>query len=97
VIVNALYPPRFHPREVKKLTAALERTDAPAARGALSAALSEHARGVAQRAQRDRLATGLGLDLVELPYLFADHIARPELELLADALENGRLTNRARP
>jgi hypothetical protein len=52
---------------------------------------------VAQRAQRDRLATGLGLDLVELPYLFADHIARPELELLADALENGRLTNRARP
>jgi anion-transporting ArsA/GET3 family ATPase len=97
VIVNALYPPRFHPREVKKLTAALERTEAPAARGALSAALSEHARGVAQRTQRDRLATGLGLDLVELPYLFADHIARPELELLADALENGRLPNRARP
>jgi anion-transporting ArsA/GET3 family ATPase len=87
MIVNALYPARFDETEIAELTGALEHTDAPVARGALTAALSEHARGVAQREQRDRLASGLGLDLIELPYLFADHIGRVELELLADGLE----------
>jgi anion-transporting ArsA/GET3 family ATPase len=101
MILNALYPPRFDTTEIAKLTRALERTSAPVARGALTAALSEHARGVAQREQRDRLATGLGLDLIELPYLFVDHIGRAELELLADGLDealfskpNGRRRSR---
>ncbi len=97
VIVNALYPPRFAPKEIRELSGALEQIDAPIARGALTAALSEHARGIAQREQRDRLSDGLGLDLIELPYLFADHIARAELELLADALQSGTLTNSAKP
>jgi anion-transporting ArsA/GET3 family ATPase len=93
VIVNALYPSRFDEAEVAELESALARTDATVARGALSAALSEHARGVAQREQRDRLRKGLRLELIELPYLFADHIAQPELELLASSLEAGLLTN----
>ncbi len=89
VIVNALYPPRFDDDELEELTKALNRTGSPVARGAVSAALSEHARGVSQREQRDRLSDGLGLRLIELPYLFADHIGLAELEQLADALESG--------
>jgi anion-transporting ArsA/GET3 family ATPase len=97
VIVNALYPPRFDETEVPELEGALERTGATVARGALTAALSEHARGVAQREQRDRLRDGLGLELIELPYLFADHVAEGELEALASALEDGLFTNSGKP
>jgi anion-transporting ArsA/GET3 family ATPase len=105
VIVNALYPPRFDDDEIEELTRALDSAGSPVAKGALSAALSEHARGVSQREQRDRLAEGLGRRLVELPYLFADHLGQAEFEQLADALESGlfkrpakrRATRRAVP
>ncbi len=97
VIVNALYPARFDEPEVTELTKALDRNGSPVARGAVSAALSEHARGVAQREQRERLRRGLGLRLIDLPYLFADHIGPAELERLADALEAGLLGRRAKP
>jgi len=87
VIVNALYPERFDHAEVEELERALARTDSALAKGALRAALSEHARGLTQRVQRDRLRTELAMPLAELPYLFAEEIGQPELELLADALE----------
>jgi anion-transporting ArsA/GET3 family ATPase len=87
VIVNALYPERFDAGEAGELEEALARTRSPLAKGALKAALSEHARGLTQRAQRDRLRDELGMPLVELPYLFAEELGQPELELLADALE----------
>jgi hypothetical protein len=93
VVVNAVYPPRFDEDEIAVLARALKRSRSKLGRGAVSAALSEHARGQAQREQRDRLRDGLGLSLIELPYLFAEQIARPELELLADALKAGLLTN----
>ncbi len=88
VIVNAVYPTRFDDGEVARIEEALGEAEAGLARDALRAALSEHARSATQLAQQQRLASELNLDgrLVELPFVFADHLARPELELLADAL-----------
>jgi anion-transporting ArsA/GET3 family ATPase len=88
VIVNALYPARFEAGEIPELTAALSRTRSKLARSALRAALSEHARAATQREQRDRLRTRVDGRLVELPYVFAEHLGVPELAVLADALEN---------
>jgi hypothetical protein len=56
---------------------------------AIRAALSEAARASAQREQRQRLRDGLQMELVELPYVFADQVGREQLERLADALEVG--------
>ncbi len=87
VVVHALYPARFANEEVDELEAALPRTRSPAARSALGAAISEHARALMQREQVQRLRDGLDAPLVELPYVFADHLGPSELELLADVLE----------
>jgi hypothetical protein len=54
----------------------------------LRAALSEHARAATQREQRDRLREHIDGRLVELPFVFADHLGRPEMQQLADALES---------
>jgi anion-transporting ArsA/GET3 family ATPase len=89
VIVNALYRERFGPDDVAALRAALDGVDGAVGRGALRAALSEHARGAVQRDQLARLSEGLGSGPLELPYLFADEFGRSELELLATALELG--------
>jgi len=86
VIVNALYPPRFDDEEVARLGQALARARSPLGRTALRAALSEHARTATQHEQRARLNGALDAEVIELPYLFADHVGRPELEVLADAL-----------
>ena len=86
VIVNALYPPRFDDEEVARLGRALARARSPLGRTALRAALSEHARTATQHEQRARLNGALDAEVIELPYLFADHVGRPELEVLADAL-----------
>jgi anion-transporting ArsA/GET3 family ATPase len=88
-VLNALYPARFGADQVAELDSALERTASPLARAALAGALSEHARATSQREQRARLAEGLGVKLIELPFIFADHLDRAELERLADALEAG--------
>jgi len=87
VVVNALYPERFEPEEIDELNSALTRTRSALARSALRAALSEHARAATQREQRDRLRDHVNGRLVELPYVFAENIAQPELELLSEALE----------
>ncbi len=87
VIVNAVYPRRFENGQVEQLEGGLERASSPLLRSALRAALSEHARADTQREQQVRLREGLGQDLIELPYLFADHLGLPELERLADTLE----------
>ncbi len=87
VVLNALYPMRFHDQEVDQLESALQQTSSPLSRSALGAALSEHARAEFQREQLARLSEGVNGRLVELPYLFADHLGSPELERLTDALE----------
>jgi anion-transporting ArsA/GET3 family ATPase len=91
VIVNAVYPSRFDSDQIVRVERALEDSPSSLARGALRAALSEHARGETQRSQLARLRTGLSMDgwLLQLPFVFAEELAQPELELLADALEAG--------
>jgi anion-transporting ArsA/GET3 family ATPase len=88
-IVNSCYPDRFSAAEHAELEAARDRAASPVARAALTAALSEQARAHTQHEQLERLREGLGTKLVELPYLFAEEMGRPELEQLADALEGG--------
>jgi anion-transporting ArsA/GET3 family ATPase len=89
VVVNEVYPTRFADDEVGSLERALEHSEDPLARAAVRAALSEHARGETQHDQLDRLRAGLHLDgrVVELPFVFAEQLERPELERLADQLE----------
>jgi anion-transporting ArsA/GET3 family ATPase len=89
VLMNALYPERFRASELKTLEKARASAVSPLASAAIRAALSEQARAKSQREQFTRLADGLGADLVSLPYLFAEQIGPPELELLADALAEG--------
>jgi anion-transporting ArsA/GET3 family ATPase len=88
-IVNTLYPERFSGAEHKRLRTAFRKSKSGLAGAALGAALSEHARAQGQREQLERLREGLGTDLVELPYLFAEQLGRAELEQLADALDSG--------
>jgi anion-transporting ArsA/GET3 family ATPase len=87
VIVNERYPPRFDDREVEQLSDALHSIDAPLARSALTAALSEHTRADFQQEQLARLKQGLAIPLLELPYVFCDELGPDEIEDLADALE----------
>ncbi|MGB9183150.1 MAG: ArsA-related P-loop ATPase [Solirubrobacteraceae bacterium] len=89
VLVNALYPQRFAAADRKALEQARAAAVSPLASAAIRAALSEQSRARSQREQFARLADGLGMDLVSLPYLFAEQIGPPELELLADALAEG--------
>jgi anion-transporting ArsA/GET3 family ATPase len=88
-IVNACYPQRFSARERTALAKARKRASDPLIGAALGAALSEHARMTAQREQLARLREGLATEMVELPYLFAESLGRPELDQLADFLEGG--------
>ncbi len=88
VIVNARYPERFSAAEASKLERARPKLDSSAA-VAVRAALSEHARARTQAEQFARLREGLGHELLQLPYLFAEAIGQSELEALADALEAG--------
>jgi anion-transporting ArsA/GET3 family ATPase len=87
VILNALYRERFDAGEISKLDALLPKTRSPLVRSALRAALSEHARAATQREQQARLRDGLDTPIVELPYVFADHLGLGEIEHLADELE----------
>jgi anion-transporting ArsA/GET3 family ATPase len=89
VIVNALYPERFKPADSAKLHEARERAGSPLASAALRAALSEQERARRQRQQLRRLRRGLGMETVELPYLFAEQLGPAEHEQLADALHEG--------
>ena len=87
VIVNALYPARFESGEIDELNHALTKTRSALARSALRAALSEHARAATQREQRDRLREHVDGPLVELPFLFAEHLGPSQMGQLANALE----------
>jgi hypothetical protein len=71
------------------------RTRSPLVRSALKAALSEHARMAMQREQYQRLRDELDVPIVQLPYVFADHLGLEELEGLADELEAALLAVQA--
>jgi anion-transporting ArsA/GET3 family ATPase len=87
VIVNAVYPPRFDPREADELKAAMDAAESPLARSALRAALSEHARAATQQDQQARLSEGLRMAPIVLPFVFADHLRPAELDFLSRDLE----------
>ncbi len=87
VVLNGLYPVRFKPGEIDQLTEALERSRSSLSRSALRAALAEHGRAANQREQVGRLAAGVNGRLIELPYVFAEHLGSRQVESLADALE----------
>jgi anion-transporting ArsA/GET3 family ATPase len=87
VVLNGVYPMRFDSDEVDHLADVLERSRSQLSRSALRAALAEHARAENQREQRDRLRAGVNGRLVELPYVFAEQMGPPQVEVLADALE----------
>jgi anion-transporting ArsA/GET3 family ATPase len=87
VVLNGLYPMRFNSGEVGQLLEALERSRSQLSRSALRAALAEHARAANQREQQARLAAGVNGRLVELPYVFSEHLGPRQVEELADALE----------
>jgi anion-transporting ArsA/GET3 family ATPase len=89
VILNALYPKRFAATDTKALHGALARASDPLIRASLKAAVSEQARAAAQHDQQARLAEGLGLPLIELPYVFAEELGQPQLEGLAHVLARG--------
>jgi anion-transporting ArsA/GET3 family ATPase len=86
IVVNALYPSRFAADEIARVAEAVDVAASPVARDALRAAVSEHTRAQTQRAQVERLVEMNGR-LIELPFVFAEQLRRPELERLADALE----------
>jgi anion-transporting ArsA/GET3 family ATPase len=86
VIVNARYPERFTAADGRALGRARKKPASPLTGAAIGAALSELARADAQREQLERLREGLGTELLELPYLFAEAIGRAEIERLADVL-----------
>lgn len=87
VIVNAVYDERFAPREATKLNRALDGAGTPLARAALRAALSEHLRARAQRAQVARLRKAMGRAPVLLPFLFDAELRQDAYERLSERLE----------
>ncbi|MBV8430731.1 MAG: ArsA family ATPase [Solirubrobacterales bacterium] len=87
VVLNGLYPLRFQASELDQLADALERSRSPLSRSALRAALAEHSRAANQRQQQARLKAGLNGRLVELPYVFTEHLGPHQVGGLADALE----------
>jgi anion-transporting ArsA/GET3 family ATPase len=88
VVVNAVYPARFDRDEAAQLAAAADGAENAAGRGALRAALSEHARALTHTAQIDRLQRELEGPVACLPHLFCEQLGRGELEELADALQS---------
>jgi len=102
VVVNAVLENRFSVRHARSIRKALGTDGTPAARAALRAALSGHARASGHREQVERLATGLGDEPVELAFVGPDRPPagpsgrrnegeRAVFERLADALEATRL------
>jgi anion-transporting ArsA/GET3 family ATPase len=89
VVVNALHPWRFAPRERSQLIATLDEGDLGSTeRAAVRIALAEDARVRSQRAALRRLR-GIGAEpQLSLPFEFAEDLGREQLERLADELED---------
>jgi anion-transporting ArsA/GET3 family ATPase len=87
VILNARYPERFPAADRDMLREALENQSDRALRAALRAALSQQARSSSQAEQQERLEAAFPDRVVTLPYLFCSEIGVPELERLADCLQ----------
>jgi hypothetical protein len=87
VVVNSLLPDRFTSEEAERIEAVNGGHGSPEVAAALRAALSEHRRGRAHRAELKRLRVGLDGDVMTLPYLFQPDLGLPEWERLSADLE----------
>jgi anion-transporting ArsA/GET3 family ATPase len=76
IVLNGLYPQRYTAAQAEELEAAASNGVAPEVRSALLAAVSEHRRAAAQRAQLGRLRRKAAANVVTLPFLF-----EPQLDL----------------
>jgi anion-transporting ArsA/GET3 family ATPase len=85
VYMNAVYPERFSRDEAERIEATLERSEG-AARGALRAALSEHRRARAQRAQLRRLRSSTETPVKTLPFIFEPELGPDDARRLASCL-----------
>jgi anion-transporting ArsA/GET3 family ATPase len=86
IVLNAVYPQRFTAAEARRLEA-LDGRGSKEARAAGRAALSEHRRAQAERAQAARLRRAASAPVATLPYLFEPEIGMAQLERLARVLE----------
>jgi hypothetical protein len=86
IVLNAVYPQRFSAAEGRRLES-LDGRGSKEARAAARAALTEHRRARAERAQAARLRRAASAPVVTLPYLFEPEIGAPELERLSRVLE----------
>lgn len=84
VVVNGLYPPLFTEDDATALTGTVPRGETGAA--AIRAALSHHARRRLQEEELRRLASEVGVDRVELPFLFRSSIDVDAVLELAERL-----------
>ncbi|HLM10528.1 MAG TPA: ArsA family ATPase [Thermoleophilaceae bacterium] len=80
IVMNALLPDRFEERDAEVLA----RLDG---QGPVAAALSEHHRARAQRAELERLRAALDAPLTTLPFLFEAELGREQVEFLSRRLE----------
>ena len=83
VYMNALYPERFSREEADRIEAASEGAGAGLA-AALRAALSEHRRARAQRAQLARLEELVSAPVRTLPFLFEPELGVEHIRALAE-------------
>src|SRR4029079_7000190 len=93
VFMNGLYPELFDDAEAGVLRERLPQESNGSdqidvlRKAALRAALSEHHRADAQRAQLERLTEESGERPVELPFLFTPHLDMSAVDDLADVIE----------
>ncbi len=83
IVVNGLYPARFSSKEADALRAAAADGLGPEARGAVMAALAEHARAKAQRSHVRRLKRDAAAPVHTLPFLFEAEVGLEEYATLA--------------
>ncbi len=83
IVVNGLYPARFSSKEADVLRAAAADGLGPEARGAVMAALAEHARAKAQRSHVRRLKRDAAAPVHTLPFLFEAEVGLEEYATLA--------------
>ncbi len=86
-VVNAVHPVRFSAREVTALREAVPSASSPAARAALTAAVSEQRRARGEHAQVRRLRRTVDAPVATLPRVFEPELRREDLERLSAELE----------
>jgi anion-transporting ArsA/GET3 family ATPase len=86
IVMNAMWPERFSSADVTRLRAAERNGHAPAALGAVRAALRVHERVKAQRAHVRRLEAASDAPITALPFVFESELELSHYERLASVL-----------